>query len=152
MVSEHGRNFIADAITEFKESPPSVKNGLTVLIMAWLWHFITLYRFFLNGQIPRNQIVIGLFICLFVFLLKNWARVLCIVCNILIIFMYLFVGASFYSGGKVYFGLIALLNVALFSIATYFLAIGSSASFYKSKLPPREEAPSEKKPDSTKHK
>jgi hypothetical protein len=152
MVSEQGSNFIASAIAEFRESPASVKNGLTILIMAWVWHFITLYRFFLNGQIPGNQIVIGLFVCLFVFLLKNWARVLCIVCNILIIFMYIFVGASFYSSGKTYFGLIALMNVALFSLATYFLAISSSSAFYKSKLPPKEDAPPEKESDSTKRK
>ena len=72
--------------------------------------------------------------------MKNWARVLCIVCNILIIFMYLFVGASFYSSGKIYFGVIALMNVALFSLATYFLMMGTSSAYYKSKLPPKEEA------------
>ena len=141
MVSEKRSNFIANTLAEFRESPPSVKNGLTILVLAWVWHFITLYRFFLNGQVPGNQIVIGLFVCVFVFLLKNWARVLCIVCNILIILMYLFVGASFYSSGKVYFGLIALMNVSLFSLATYFLAIGSSSSFYKSKMPKKEAAP-----------
>ena len=74
--------------------------------------------------------------------MKNWARGLCIVCNILIVFMYLFVGASFYASGKIYFGVIALMNVALFSLATYFLMLGSSSTFYKSKLPPKE-APSE---------
>jgi len=141
MALEQGKSFMAEAIADFKESPQSVKNGLTVLVLAWLWHFITLYRFFLHGQIPGNQIVIGLLVCLFVFLMKNWARVLCIVCNILIVFMYLFVGASFYANGKIYFGVIALMNVALFSLATYFLMMGSSAAYYKSKMPKKEEAP-----------
>ena len=141
MVSKKGSNFIANTLAEFRESPPSVKNGLTILVLAWVWHFITLYRFFLNGQVPGNQIVIGLFVCVFVFLLKNWARVLCIVCNILIILMYLFVGASFYSSGKVYYGLLALMNVSLFSLATYFLAIGSSSAFYKSKMPKKKPPP-----------
>ncbi len=141
MVFDKGNNFFTAAIAEFMESPPSVKNGLTVLLLAWGWHFITLYRFFLNGKIPGNQIVIGGLVCLFVFLLKNWARVLCIVCNILIVFMYLFVGASFYSKGNIYFGLIALMNVSLFSLATYFLAIGSSSAFFKSKLPKKEVSP-----------
>jgi hypothetical protein len=135
---EKQRSFFEKALAEFKESPPSVKNGFTVLVLAWMWHFITLYRFFLNGQIPGNQIIIGLLVCVFVFLLKNWARVLCLVCNILIILMYLFVGASFYDSGKIYFGLIALMNVALFSLASYFLLLGSSAAFYKSKLPPKK--------------
>jgi len=141
MVSEPGNSFISKAIADYKESPPSVKNGLTVLMLAWVWHFISLYHFFLNGQIPGNQIVIGLLVCFLVFLMKNWARVLCIVCNILIVFMYLFVGASFYGGGKIYFGVVALMNVALFSLATYFLMLGSSATYFKSKMPKKEEAP-----------
>ncbi len=140
MVLEKGSRFIAEAIADFKESPPSVKNGLTVLVLAWVWHFISLYRFFLNGQVPGNQIVIGLLVCFFVFLMKNWARVLCIVCNILIIFMYLFVGASFYDGGKIYLGVAALMNTALFSLATYFLMLGSSSAYFKSKLPKKEES------------
>lgn len=142
MDSQLANSFISKAIADFKESPPSVKNGLTVLVLAWIWHFISLYRFFLNGQIPSNQIVIGLLVCVFVFLMKNWARVLCIVCNILIVFMYLFVGASFYGSGKIYFGVIALMNVALFALATYFLMLGSTSAYYKSKLPPKE-TPSE---------
>jgi magnesium-transporting ATPase (P-type) len=141
MVPEQLTNFMAGAIADFKESPRSVKNGLTVLVLAWLWHFITLYRFFLSGQIPGNQIVIGILICFFVFLMKNWARVLCIVCNILIVFMYLFVGSSFYESGKIYFGVIALMNVALFSLASYFLLLGTSAAYYKSKMPKKEETP-----------
>ncbi len=141
MISEQGSNFFTNAIAAFRESPQSVKSGLTVLGLAWVWHFITLYRFFLNGQIPGNQIVIGTLVCLFVFLMKNWARILCIVCNILIMLMYLFVGASFYAKGNIYFGLIALMNVALFSLVTYFLMLGSSAAYYKSKMPKKEEAP-----------
>jgi len=138
MVSEQGSNFIANAIAEFRESPPSVKNGLTVLVLAWVWHLITIHYYFLKGDNHWQQVVIGLLVCLFVFLLKNWGRVLCIVCNILILSMYLLVGAFYYSKGEVYQALIALMNVSLFSLATYFLAIGSSSSFFKSKMPKKE--------------
>jgi len=141
MVLDKGSNFIANAVAEFKESPLSVKNGLTVLMLAWGWHLITLYYFFLKDGNHGKHIVTGLLVCLFVFLLKNWGRVLCIVCNILIVAMYILVGASFYSSGKIYFGLIALMNVSLFSLATYFLAIGSSAAFFKSKMPKKKTPP-----------
>ena len=143
MGSEKVNRYTTDAVANFKSSPQSVKNGFTVLVLAWAWHFITLYSFFLHGQIPGNQIVIGLLVCLFVFLIKNWARVLCVVCNILIICMYLFVGASFYTTGEIFFGLIALMNVALFSLATYFLMMGSSAAYYKSKMPRKKDSSAE---------
>jgi len=148
MVSEQGNNFMATAIADFKESPQSVKSGLTVLVLAWVWHLISIHRYFLRGDDHWQQIVIGLLVCIFVFSIKNWGRVLCIVCNILIIALYLLLGAFYYSNGELRLGLIALFNVALFSLATYFLMLGSSAAYYKSKMPKKKEAPvndSEKK-------
>lgn len=148
MVSEQGNNFMATAIADFKESPQSVKSGLTVLVLAWVWHLISIHRYFLRGDDHWQQIVIGLLLCIFVFSIKNWGRVLCIVCNILIIALYLLLGAFYYSNGELRLGLIALFNVALFSLATYFLMLGSSAAYYKSKMPKKKEAPvndSEKK-------
>ncbi len=148
MVSEQGNNFMATALADFKESPQSVKNGLTVLVLAWVWHLISIHRYFLRGDDHWQQIVIGLLLCIFVFSIKNWGRVLCIVCNILIIALYLLLGAFYYSNGEIRLGLIALFNVALFSLATYFLMLGRSAAYYKSKMPKKEETPvndSEKK-------
>ena len=138
MFSEKGSHFMSDAIEGFKESPPSVKNGFTVLVLAWAWHLVCIHRYFLRGDVHWQQIVMGLLVCAFVFLLKNWGRVLCIVCNILIISMYLLLGAYYYSNGEVRLGLIALLNVALFSLATYFLFTGDTAAFFKSKIPKKD--------------
>jgi len=138
MVSEQENSFLANAVAGFKESPASVKNAFTVLVLAWAWHLISIYRYFLRGDDHWQHIVIGLLLCIFVFLIKNWGRVLCIVCNILIISMYLLVGAFQYSKGEVRLGLIALFNVALFSLATYFLVIGSSTAYFKSKMPKKE--------------
>lgn len=142
MVSEKGKSFIAAAVADFKESPPSVKNGLTALILAWIWHYISLYYFFQYHTIPGKHIVAGILVCIFVFSIKNWGRILCIACNVLISLEYLSSSILLYQNGHIYMGLIALMNVALFSLASYFLLLGSSATFYKSKLPPKEE-PSE---------
>ncbi|MCP3950816.1 MAG: hypothetical protein GY697_01140 [Desulfobacterales bacterium] len=125
---------------DFKESPQSVKNGLTVLFLAWVWHLVSIHRYFLPNDDHWQQIVIGLLVCIFVFAIKNWGRVLCIVCNILVVALYLLLGAFYYSNGEIRLGLIALFNVALFSLATYFLMLGSSSAYYKSKVPKKEES------------
>ena len=130
-----------NALAEFKESPSSVKNALTVTALAWIWHLISVYRYFLPNGEHWQHVVIGLLSCTFIFLIKNWGRVLCIVGNILVIALYFLVGIFYYSNGKIHYGLIALFNVALFSLATYFLFLGSTAAFFKSKMPKKQETP-----------
>lgn len=139
MFSEQENSFISKAIADFRESPSSVKNGLTVFALAWVWHLVSIYRYFLREGDHWQHIVIGLLLCLFVFSIKNWGRVLCIVCNILVISLYFLVGIFKYTNGDIRLGLIALLNVALFSLATYFLLLRSSAEYFKSKMPPKED-------------
>jgi hypothetical protein len=144
MVSDEGKSRFMIQLEEFKESPPSVKNGLTVQILAWIWHFISYYYFFGIRPIPQNQIAIGIAVCVFVFSLKNWGRVLCILCNIMVGIEYLIGGIGLYERNQIYLGLIALMNVSLFSLASYFLLQKSTRDFYKSKLPPKEDENSEK--------
>jgi hypothetical protein len=135
-------------LDDFKAFPNSVRNGLLFLVIGWIWHYFSLYRYFFNGNIPFNQIVIGVSICYFVFRIKNWARVLCLVSNSLIILMYLSVTYSFFVMGKPHLGVVSGLNVILFSIATYFLAIGESSGFFKERSPrPTEKAETESKSD-----
>ena len=125
-------------IEEFKAFPPSVKNAIIFLVAGWIWHYTSLYRYFFNGTIPFNQIVIGVSVCFFVFRVKKWARVLCIVCNILIVMMYLSVTISFLSAGKTHYAAVSGFNVVLFSLATYFLAVGESSRFFKERSPTPE--------------
>ncbi|MBI9084322.1 MAG: hypothetical protein JEZ11_12040 [Desulfobacterales bacterium] len=122
-------------IEEFKAFPNSVRNAIVFLVAGWLWHYVSLYRYFYSGNIPFKQIVIGVSVCFFVFRIRNWARVLCIVCNILIVVMYLTVTFSFLSAGKTHYATVAGFNVVLFSLATYFLAVGESSRFFKERSP-----------------
>ena len=137
MVSEEGKSRFMIQLEEFKESPASVKNGLTVQILAWIWHFISYYYFFGIRPIPPMQIAIGIAVCVFVFSLKNWGRVLCILCNIMVGIEYLIGGIGLYERNQIYLGLVALMNVSLFTLASYFLLQKSTRDFYKSKLPPK---------------
>lgn len=122
-------------IEEFKAFPNSVRNAIVFLIAGWLWHYVSLYRYFYGGNIPFRQIVIGVSVCFFVFRIRNWARVLCIVCNILIVVMYLTVTVSFLTAGKTHYAMVAGFNVILFSLATYFLVVGESSRFFKERSP-----------------
>ena len=126
---------MVQVIEVFKGYPASVRNAIMFLCFSWLWHYVSLYRYFFHGDLPFNQIVIGVSICYFVFRIKNWARVLCIVCNILIIVMYLSLTFSFMTAAKTHFAAISGINVLLFSMATYYLFVGESSRFFKAHSP-----------------
>ena len=131
---------MVQAVEMFKTYPGSVRNALIFLFSGWIWHYVSLYRYFFHGDLPANQIVIGVSLCYFVFRIKNWARILCIVCNILIIAMYLSVGFSFMAGGKIHFAVVSGINVVLFSLASFYLFTGATARYFKEHSPRPSEA------------
>jgi len=118
--------------------PYSAKNGILFLLLGWTWHFFFLYMFFykragtgLETEYWLQQSIIALLVCFFTIRVRNWARVLCIIANLLIISVYLLMAAYFYSLGIINFSIFAAVNVILFSIATFFLFKKETSDFFK---------------------
>jgi hypothetical protein len=64
--------------------------------------------------------------------LKNWARILCITGNVIVILFYLFLFVAVMSGSAdVMLAAMTLLNLLLFGASTYFLWTGETADFFK---------------------
>jgi hypothetical protein len=122
----------------FNALPKSVKNGILFLLVAWAAHFFLFYRIF-QSEIPTQmfyqQLAIAVMSCFFVTRLRNWARVLTIVGNSLIILMYLFIMTIFYTSGKVDLLLLSGLNIVLFGLSIYFLARSEASEFFKLQSP-----------------
>jgi peptidoglycan/LPS O-acetylase OafA/YrhL len=137
------REFVA----EFKAFPPSVKNGFLFLVGGWFCNYLFFYSFFSTqtDEIPTKlllqQAMLG-FLC-FYFLLKvrNWARVICLVGNIVIVVVYFFVMALLF-GAKPYFSLLAGVTAALFSASTYFLFQKEASAYFKARNPQGDPAAS----------
>lgn len=125
---------------EFKAFPPSVKNGFLFLLGGWLCNYLFFYSFFStqSADMPLNllfqQVMLGVLCCYFLLRVKKWARVLCLVGNIVIVVVYLFVMALLYAT-KPLFGLLAGVTAALFIFSTYFLAQKEAAAYFKARNP-----------------
>lgn len=114
--------------------PNSAKNGVLFLLLGWTTHFIFLYVVFgegLESDIWLQQSIIAILVCFFTIRVRNWARVLAVVANLLIILVYLFAIAYLYSIYLINFSIFALVNVILFSISSYFLLKRETADFFK---------------------
>ena len=114
--------------------PSSAKSGILFLWMGWIWHFSFLYLIF-GGGLDRNiwlqQSAIALLVCFFTLRVRNWARVLGIVANLLIISVYLLLAAHFYSLNRMNFFVFSAMNVVFFSLSTFFLFKRETADFFK---------------------
>ncbi len=119
----------------FVELPKPVKTALVVLLAAWLTHFYLIFRLFEDPFSENMLLQQGALaaISLFVLLrLKNWARILCITGNVIIILFYLFLFITLIGGSAS--GLLtglALVSLALFSVSTLFLVNAKSVDFFK---------------------
>jgi hypothetical protein len=117
-----------------------VKNGFLYLVGGWLCNYFFFYSFFSTqaDEIPMNlllqQAMLGFLCFYFLLKVKNWARVLCLVGNIVIVVVYLFVMALLF-GAKPYFSLLAGVTAALFSVSTFFLFQKEAAAYFKARNP-----------------
>lgn len=118
---------------DIKAFPTSVNKAFIFLVAGWVWHFFSLYQYLHPGEIQTRQVISCLVICILTARVLNWARVLCILCNILIIVIYLFIAISYFLSPGIQPLLIAvtLINIALFSLSTYFFLLEESSTFFK---------------------
>ncbi len=129
---------------KFDTFPPSAKKGILFLLLAWTSHFFFLYRFWLFGikieanlvdqKLVLQMVVIALLVCFFVIRVRNWARVMGIVANIIAIFIHLVMFAVFVSADAA-LAAVSGLCIVFFGACTYFFFRKETANFYKLHTP-----------------
>jgi len=130
----------------FTELPKTVKMAIFTLFAGWLVHFTFIFGLF-QDQLTENMILqhagLAIISCFVLLKLKNWARILCLTGNAMVLLNYLFYLIAFATGPQspLAVGLV-LLNISLFGASAYFLLTGDSADFFKqqSVKPPQSAA------------
>jgi len=121
--------------------PRDVRYGLGLLLAGWAGHFVFIYLVFVAGQeTPENKIVyqqvaIAAILGYFLYHGKKWARVLCLLCNSLIIVLYLFFIALFWTA-RTPIAMLLLGALGCFAGATYFLMTRDAKAFYAGPVKP----------------
>ena len=111
---------------DFRRYPASVQKGLVLLLVGWGWFFVSLYGFYLKEQTPDKMLIVGAAIAFLALSMKNWARMLCLLCNAMAILWCLGFAVLFFGQNQALF-LVSVVNVLLFSLATFYLAVKPSA-------------------------
>jgi len=122
--------------SQISSYPKKVKLAIMTLIAGWLLHFLFLYRYFPDLSVYR-QLVAGVVICVFVTMIKRWARMLCIFFNIVVAGADLFIGLPLFYvnssalSGNIAFLLSTILPAAAFIASTVFLLTSECGAFFK---------------------
>ena len=78
--------------------------------------------------------VIAVLVCFFVIRIKNWARVLGILANVLAISVYIFLVALFFNH-EIGLAILGAINLIFFSVCTFYLFKKETADFFKRHSP-----------------
>lgn len=123
--------------------PRDVRHALGLLLAGWAGHFVFIYLVFVAGhETPENKIVyqqvaIAAILGYFLYQGKKWARVLCLLCNSLMILLYLFFTALFWSS-RLPTALLSLGILGCIAGASYFLMTRGARDFYAGPVEPSE--------------
>lgn len=127
---------------KFSQFPKKVKRGIIFLFSAWI--FFTLSQAILHGTVSLLHTTLGMLCCVMVYSIRNGGRIACIIYNVTLIIAGLY-DLYLLTANKMLYSppsAVHLINVILFSVATYYLFSGETASFYKNgkESPPEDTA------------
>ena len=126
-------------LEKFRNYPQPVKLAIIFLVAGWGVHFLFIHAYFpeiFPLSMIYKQAAVGGLICLFVAMIKRWARMLCIFFNIAMIGIYMIFLQLFFSseshyyqdGSYLLFGAVCMVS---FIAATYFLVTRECNQFFK---------------------
>ncbi|MBW1616373.1 MAG: hypothetical protein JRJ49_07560 [Deltaproteobacteria bacterium] len=110
--------------------PKSAIYGIAFLIAGWAWFFFTLYILF--REIPGKILIVGIGIIFLVFKGYNWARILCILFNLLMVIYVLFFAFHLWGIGRGSEALCFAGNIILFGYSGYYLFVKETSDYFKS--------------------
>jgi len=86
-----------DYIARYQASPSSLKKSFYMLTAAWICHPVFIYSLFyfqeaviVSGKDLKKMVAVSLSLCLFLFLIKKWARALVVMGSAFIVINDLF--------------------------------------------------------------
>lgn len=115
--------------------PKTAKNGILFMYAGWVCFFV-LFLFVLKVPVEPRPAISGILACYCIMMLRNWARVLCILCNVFIILQLLIPAMTQLSTGLVVHGSVTTLCVVCFGASSYFLLQKETKAFFASMSPP----------------
>ncbi len=105
-----------DVFTKFPTFPKSVKTGIILLVVSWCWFYYSMYYLFLDQNLSGKLLAVGPMIVFAVLRIVNWARILCLASNAMVIVWSAIFAFAFIQSNQVKFGA-SVVTIILFGLA-----------------------------------
>jgi hypothetical protein len=117
--------------------PKTVRIAFYSLVVGWAVFLWSVYHYFAPEYLGRFAIA-GVLVIFFMLRLKNWARMLCLCTNAMVILYFSFFGLLFATKQTpdIIAAFFSALCVLLFLISSFFLLVKPTREFYKLANPP----------------
>lgn len=126
---------MAEKSVTYNDLPHSVKTGLGLLFSGWITFLVALYVYLGSYDFMKFFIALGI-LSYFIIRIRNWARVLGLLFNVIGIFYCISFSLAFFLRAANLLGsFIFLIIVLLMGASTYFLMRKESAVFFKTHIP-----------------
>ena len=115
---------------KFSRFPKKVKKGILFLFGAWI--FFVLSQVVLYGTVSFLHLTLGMLCCVMVYAIRNGGRIASVVYSIVLIVsglynLYVLAGRGMLCSIP---AAVNMINIILFSVATYYLLSGEASSYY----------------------
>lgn len=124
---------------DFNAIPTSVKSGLILLLLGWIWFLFSVYHYY-DKSFWERFLIGGVVIVFCVFQFKKWAHALALLCNAMTILYCGFFALVFHlSGENPQIVIVSAINVLLFGFSSYFLLQKNAINFFRSNAPSKSD-------------
>lgn len=120
-------------VSRFKSFPESVKSAIGFLYFSWIWLVVSWY-YFRSELLEPRMLLSGIALCVLVPMIKNWARVLCVLCNAFVILQISIPTYVLFAGDNYKMGVILGVNILFLLVTSYYLLCRQTAAFFKASI------------------
>ena len=120
---------------DFERYPSNVKKAIVCLTLGWIAHLAFYFKFLPGDVSARSDVLmvgVGIVACFFVASINNWARMLSLFGNIIILVTYLYLAMLVFQKPAVVLQAMTTTVLILFTLATYYLLRKDTAEFFRS--------------------
>ena len=119
-------------IQDYKGYPPSVKMAVVFTVAAWVWFYLALVVMDKSSEafvLERRFLMVGVCMLALLASMKNWARTVCIMGNVMAVIFFIF-AAIVLKDLTLIVALLAI-DVVLLLASCFFLIVNPTAQFFK---------------------
>jgi hypothetical protein len=119
-------------LEDYNTYPPSVKKAIVFTVLAWGWFYVimlTMQKVLENYAISRREVMIGVCIIVLLASMKNWARMICLLGNVMSVIYHAFFMFALLKHKMIvtFMGI----DIVLLILSSYYLFIKPTSDFFK---------------------